>query len=55
VEKILAEESSFNRDFINYYYNYKRRNQYSEMEISQKREMLENVLILISLAKIFIC
>jgi len=45
VEKILAEESSFNRDFIEYYYNYKRRNQYSEMEISQKREMLENVLI----------
>jgi tRNA (cmo5U34)-methyltransferase len=45
VEKILAEESSFNRDFIRYYYNYKRRNQYSEMEISQKREMLENVLI----------
>ena len=45
VEKILAEESSFNRDFINYYYNYKRRNLYSEMEISQKREMLENVLI----------
>lgn len=45
VEKILAEESLFNRDFIEYYYNYKRRNQYSEMEISQKREMLENVLI----------
>jgi tRNA (cmo5U34)-methyltransferase len=45
VEKILAEESSFNRDFIKYYYNYKRRNNYSEMEISQKREALENVLI----------
>jgi tRNA (cmo5U34)-methyltransferase len=45
VEKILAEESSFNRDFINYYYNYKRRNNYSEMEISQKREALENVLV----------
>lgn len=45
VEKILAEESDFNRDFIKYYYNYKRRNQYSEMEISQKREALENVLI----------
>ncbi|HNT20710.1 MAG TPA: carboxy-S-adenosyl-L-methionine synthase CmoA [Saprospiraceae bacterium] len=45
VEKILAEESGFNRDFIKYYYNYKRRNQYSEMEISQKREALENVLI----------
>lgn len=45
VEKILAEESSFNRDFIKYYYNYKRRNHYSELEISQKREALENVLI----------
>jgi tRNA (cmo5U34)-methyltransferase len=45
VEKILAEESNFNRDFIKYYYNYKRRNNYSELEISQKREALENVLI----------
>ncbi|MBL0337179.1 MAG: carboxy-S-adenosyl-L-methionine synthase CmoA [Chitinophagaceae bacterium] len=45
VEKILAEDSLFNRDFIEYYYNYKRRNQYSEMEISQKREALENVLV----------
>jgi tRNA (cmo5U34)-methyltransferase len=45
VEKILAEDSNFNRDFIKYYYNYKRRNNYSELEISQKREALENVLI----------
>ena len=45
VEKILAEDSLFNREFINYYYNYKRRNNYSELEISQKREALENVLI----------
>lgn len=45
VEKILAEDSQFNRDFINYYYSMKRRNDYSEMEISQKREALENVLI----------
>jgi len=45
VEKILAEESRFNRDFINYYYDFKRRNHYSEMEISQKREALENVLV----------
>lgn len=45
VEKILAEDSLFNRDFIEYYYNYKRRNHYSELEISQKREALENVLI----------
>jgi tRNA (cmo5U34)-methyltransferase len=45
VEKILTEDSVFNRDYIKYYYDYKRRNQYSEMEISQKREALENVLI----------
>lgn len=44
-EKILAEENRFNRDFIKYYYDYKRRNSYSDMEISQKREALENVLI----------
>jgi tRNA (cmo5U34)-methyltransferase len=45
VEKILAEDSTFNREFIDYYYEMKRRNNYSEMEISQKREALENVLI----------
>ncbi len=45
IEKILTEEKSFNREFIDYYYDFKRRNQYSELEISQKREALENVLI----------
>ncbi len=45
IEKILAEDNTFNRDFIKYYYDMKRRNYYSEMEISQKREALENVLI----------
>lgn len=45
VEKILTEDSSFNREFINYYYAMKRRHHYSEMEIAQKREALENVLI----------
>ena len=45
VEKILAEDSVFNRNFIKYYYDMKRRHHYSEMEISQKREALENVLI----------
>ena len=45
IEKILAEDSTFNRAFIKYYYDMKRRNNYSEMEISQKREALENVLI----------
>ena len=45
IEKVLGEDSLFNRQFIKYYYDYKRRNQYNEMEISQKREALENVLI----------
>jgi tRNA (cmo5U34)-methyltransferase len=45
VEKVLGEESMFNRLFINYYYDLKRREGYSDTEISQKREALENVLI----------
>jgi tRNA (cmo5U34)-methyltransferase len=45
VEKVLGESSIFNRLFINHYYDYKRRNGYSELEIAQKREALENVLI----------
>ena len=45
IEKVLGEDSIFNRLFINYYYEMKRRHGYSEMEISQKREALENVLI----------
>ncbi|MEM6841491.1 MAG: carboxy-S-adenosyl-L-methionine synthase CmoA [Bacteroidota bacterium] len=45
VEKVLGDDSLFNRLFIEYYYDMKRRHNYSEMEISQKREALENVLI----------
>lgn len=45
IEKVLGEDSMFNRQFIKHYYDFKRRNSYSEMEISQKREALENVLI----------
>jgi tRNA (cmo5U34)-methyltransferase len=44
-EKVLGEESLFNRQFIDYYYRLKRRQHYSDLEISQKREALENVLI----------
>jgi tRNA (cmo5U34)-methyltransferase len=44
-EKVLGEESMFNRQFISYYYGMKRRHNYSELAISQKREALENVLI----------
>ena len=45
VEKVLGEDSIFNRLFIRYYYDLKKRHGYSELEISQKREALENVLI----------
>lgn len=45
VEKVLADETLMNRLFIRYYYDMKRRNGYSDTEIAQKREALENVLI----------
>ncbi len=45
VEKVIGEDSLFNRHFIKYYYEMKRRNGYSTLEISQKREALENVLV----------
>ena len=45
VEKVLGEDSVFNRLFIKYYYDLKKRHGYSEMEIAQKREALENVLV----------
>ena len=45
VEKVLSEDAFLNRAFIRHYYNFKRRNGYSEMEIAQKREALENVLV----------
>jgi tRNA (cmo5U34)-methyltransferase len=45
VEKVIGEDSLFNRQFIRFYYDFKKRNGYSELEISQKREALENVLI----------
>ena len=45
VEKVLGNDSLFNRTFIKLYYDMKQRNGYSEMEIAKKREELENVLI----------
>lgn len=43
-EKILAG-GSFNRRFIDIYHDFKRQQGYSELEISTKREALENVLV----------
>ncbi|MDR4503521.1 MAG: carboxy-S-adenosyl-L-methionine synthase CmoA [Candidatus Scalindua sp.] len=45
IEKVLGNNSDFNRMFIKYYYEMKKRNGYTELEISQKREALENILI----------
>jgi tRNA (cmo5U34)-methyltransferase len=45
VEKVVNEDPRMNRLFIEHYYAYKKRNGYSELEIAQKREALENVLI----------
>jgi tRNA (cmo5U34)-methyltransferase len=45
IEKVTSEDTIFNRLFINNYYDFKKRNGYTETEISQKREALENVLI----------
>ncbi|WP_312669789.1 carboxy-S-adenosyl-L-methionine synthase CmoA [Pseudescherichia sp.] len=45
VEKVVCDSPDLNRRFIKYYYDMKRRHGYSELEISQKREALENVLI----------
>jgi tRNA (cmo5U34)-methyltransferase len=43
-EKVLTG-GSFNRKFIEIYHNFKRQQGYSELEISAKREALENILI----------
>ena len=45
VEKVLPKDSTLNRLFIKYYYAFKERQGYSKMEISQKREALENILV----------
>lgn len=45
IEKLTTVDSRLNRLFIQYYYEMKRRRGYSDTEITQKREALENVLI----------
>ena len=45
IEKLTEPDTLFNRLFIKYYYDMKRRNDYTDLEIAQKREALENVLI----------
>ncbi|OUR69972.1 carboxy-S-adenosyl-L-methionine synthase CmoA [Arcobacter sp. 31_11_sub10_T18] len=44
-EKIISHDKSLNKQLIDEYYKFKIKQGYSEFEISQKREALENVLI----------
>lgn len=44
-EKIIFQDSRINRSFIDFYLDFKRNQGYSEIEITRKREALENVLI----------
>jgi tRNA (cmo5U34)-methyltransferase len=44
-EKLITEHKKLNKTMIDIYYEYKKRMGYSEFEIAQKREALENVLI----------
>ncbi|MCG6872596.1 MAG: carboxy-S-adenosyl-L-methionine synthase CmoA [Gammaproteobacteria bacterium] len=45
VEKVLCADTDLDRNYIAFYYDFKQRQGYSELEIAQKREALENVLI----------
>lgn len=45
VEKVLCKDSKLNRSFIENYYQFKIRNNYSKTEIAAKRESLENILV----------
>ena len=44
-EKVVFEDKKLDKELIDIYYNYKKTQGYSEYEIAQKRESLENVLI----------
>lgn len=44
-EKVVFEDKELNKQMIDLYYDFKRKQGYSDFEIAQKREALENVLI----------
>jgi len=44
-EKVLSEDPVLNKELIDCYYDFKKTQGYSEYEIAQKREALENVLV----------
>ncbi len=47
-EKVVSCDQGFNKHFLDSYHQYKKRRGYSELEIANKREALENVLIPLS-------
>jgi tRNA (cmo5U34)-methyltransferase len=44
-EKLISHDKKLNKELIELYYNFKKEQGYSEYEIAQKREALENVLV----------
>ncbi|RUM38322.1 MAG: carboxy-S-adenosyl-L-methionine synthase CmoA [Desulfobulbus sp.] len=44
-EKVISPNARLNRKYIDLYYDFKRKQGYSELEIAAKREALENILI----------
>ena len=44
-EKLISHDKRLNKELIELYYDFKKRQGYSEYEIMQKREALENVLV----------
>ncbi len=44
-EKVISHQAKLNKDLIECYYGFKKEQGYSEYEIMQKREALENVLV----------
>lgn len=44
-EKVINHDKKLNRTYIDMYHSFKRQQGYSELEISAKRESLENVLV----------
>ena len=45
IEKVNSKIPALNRTFIDFHHQFKKEKGYSKLEISQKREALENVLI----------
>jgi len=50
-EKVVSRDKEMNEQFQGSYYQYKKRRGYSELEIANKREALENVLIPLSIGE----